>query len=296
MNAATKNKADVLPLAGRSVVTTDVTTSRMLVTPALAAEWLKSNTRNRAIDKAAVERLAEVIRSGGWRATHQGIAIGEGGELYDGQHRLHAIVASGQAVLVQVTTGLSADDLPAIDSNVGKGVRSARDIVRMTRNIHLTTNEAGALSFAAGLIASNGGRVAMRVTAEMLDRSERAHGDAMRALTPILFGSTIRVGSAPVVGSLMVAWRSTPARAVEFAEMLKTGENLPAHHPALALRNFLFTRVGVLEGAHRVDISRRTFTAFAAFERGVTLQKLYATDAASTHYVAEWSRVVREGR
>lgn len=288
-------KAEKTPLLTTHKATTPapaVTRAVMLVTPALAAEWLKSNTGNRAVDKEAVDRLAGVIRRGGWRTTHQGIAIGADGALYDGQHRLHAIVAAGRSVTVVVTTGLTPDDLAAIDSNVGKGTRTPRDILRMSRGLNLTTNAAGALSFATALVAPDTSRSARRVTAEMLDESERTHGDAFRALAPILVAGTIRVGSSPVLGSLMIAWRSAPAQVVAFAEMLRTGENLPAHHPALTLRSFLFSRVGIGGNAHRTDVSRRTFAAFAAFMRGAPLQKLYAGDVASAHYIAEWHRVV----
>lgn len=292
-------KTEKTPLLTTHKATTPapaVTRSVMLVTPALAAEWLKSNAGNRTVDKAAVDRLAAVIRAGRWRTTHQGIAIGADGALYDGQHRLHAIVAAGRSVTVVVTTGLTPDDLAAIDSNVGKGTRTPRDILRMSRGVHLTTSASGALSWAAALVSPGGICVTRRVTAEMLDESERVHGDAFRVLAPILVAGTMRVGCAAVVGSLMVAWRSAPAQVVAFAEMLRTGENLPAHHPALMLRNFLFSRVGMGGHSHRIDVSRRTFAAFAAFSRGATLQKLYAGDAAGAHYIAEWHRVVSEGR
>ena len=97
MTTKTK-KSEPLPIASRSATTPaagGVTRTTMVVTPALAAEWLKSNSRNRKLDMTAVERLATAIRGGGWVSTHQGIAFGDDGVLYDGQHRLHAIVAAG---------------------------------------------------------------------------------------------------------------------------------------------------------------------------------------------------------
>ena len=287
-------KTEKTPLLTTHKATTPapaVTNVKMLVSPALAAEWLKSNTSNRAVDKAAVDRLTEVICAGGWRTTHQGIAIGADGTLYDGQHRLRAIVAAGRSVSVWVATGLTIDDLPAIDSNVGRGTRTARDILRMSRGVHLSTSSAAALTWASALVSSAGPGNLPRVTDEMLYASEVAHGDALRALAAVLPGATVRVACAPVMGSLMIAWRSAPAQALAFAEMLRTGENLSARHPALTLRNFLFTRVGSFAGFERIDVSRRTFAAFAAFERGSTLQKLYASDAARDYYVAEWRRV-----
>lgn len=280
-----------LPLTTHKATTPAPTITRtvMLVTPALAAEWLKRNTRNRPIDRLAVGRLVEVIQSGGWRTTHQGIAIGADGALYDGQHRLHAIVAAGASVMVAVTTGLVADDLPAIDSNVGKGTRTAADIVKMTRGVTLTTPAVAALSFASMIVNSDS--TARRVTSGMLDKSDAVHGEAMRALYPILVGSTIRIGSAPVFGPLVIAWASNPTGAIEFARMLQSGENLPAYHPALTLRNFLFSRVPMYGGTARLDIALRVFAAFDAYARGDDLKVLKASTGARDRYVAAWNRV-----
>lgn len=50
-----------------------------LVTPALAREWLKLNTRNRPIRQAAVADLAKAIERGEWKVTHQGIGFDENG-------------------------------------------------------------------------------------------------------------------------------------------------------------------------------------------------------------------------
>jgi len=260
----------------------------MLVTPALAAEWLKSNTRNRSIDLNAVNRLVEVIESGGWRTTHQGIAIGSDGTLYDGQHRLRAIVRANVPVMVVVTTGLVSDDLPAIDSNVGKGNRTPADIMKMARGIILSKRAVAALSCAAILVNSDS--TSRRVVYKMLDHSDTVHGEAMRALYPILVGSTIRISSAGVFGPLIIAWASNPTGAIEFARMIQSGENLPAHHPALTLRNYLFSRVATHGSVSRLDIALRTFAAFDAYVRGDELKQLKINIGARDRYVDAWHK------
>lgn len=66
-----------------------------LITPQMAADFLKQNTGNRNIRHWWVRALAGAIRRGEWVPTHQGIAITQSGRLLDGQHRLEAIVLSG---------------------------------------------------------------------------------------------------------------------------------------------------------------------------------------------------------
>lgn len=69
------------------------------ITPELAKEWLGKNfEKNRTIRTSYVSQLADVMRSGRFIAENgQTIVFGDDGKLYDGQHRLSAIVESGCA-------------------------------------------------------------------------------------------------------------------------------------------------------------------------------------------------------
>ena len=263
----------------------NVTRSVELVTPDMAREILLKNKGNRVVDAHAVDRLAKVIKSGGWRTTHQGIAIGANDTLYDGQHRLHAIVLADIAVSVEVTRGLSAEVLSAIDSNVGKGPRSASDIVNITHGLNLRRSEVAALTMAANLVGSSN----LRVTSDVLVEYEAAHGEALRAIHPILSGATIRVGSAINAGVLMVTWVSNPSDSEAFAKMLRSGEDLDYNHPVLALRNHLFSRIASVRSAiARVDMAQRVFAAFDAYARGDGLRRLKNCTGARDRYVAAW--------
>src|SRR5271166_5672140 len=96
-------------------------TEYKIVTPAMASEMLKRNKpNNRAIRKGWVQTLADSIKSGEWVTTHQGIAFSADGELIDGQHRLHAIVAAGLPVMLATTSGI---DDPKAYMAIDQGVR-----------------------------------------------------------------------------------------------------------------------------------------------------------------------------
>lgn len=90
-------------------------TTSVMVTPAMAEQWLECNRSNRKLRAAWVSQLAGMITRGEWQHTHQGIALDKDGNLLDGQHRLSAIVLSGIAVQMQVTTGMGADTFAVLD-------------------------------------------------------------------------------------------------------------------------------------------------------------------------------------
>ena len=102
------------------------------VTPDLASEWLDRNQGNRNLRMSRVAAMAEDMRAGTWQLTHQGIAFDEDGNLLDGQHRLAAVVKSGETVQMMVTTGLKRGEVMAVlDSGL---VRAAEDSLRFLHN------------------------------------------------------------------------------------------------------------------------------------------------------------------
>lgn len=90
-------------------------TKIILVTPNLAAQWLETNSNNRPLSKPYVEELARYLLNRTFQTTHQGIAFDNQDRLRDGQHRLTAIVQTGIAVRLLVATGLTEEELQAID-------------------------------------------------------------------------------------------------------------------------------------------------------------------------------------
>jgi len=79
--------------------------TKMILTPAIAADWLEyrnSPERNRRISERIAFRYAALMqRPGGWRETHQGIAFDTDGWVTDGQTRLLALKVAGAVLLPQ---------------------------------------------------------------------------------------------------------------------------------------------------------------------------------------------------
>lgn len=99
----------------------------VLMSPELAGELMESiNTDNRQRRKHTVEHYRNVILSGQWHLTHQGMAIDQRGILQDGQHRLAAIRESGVTVPVSFYVGMPTENFKAIDEGL---LRRAADLV-----------------------------------------------------------------------------------------------------------------------------------------------------------------------
>lgn len=105
---------------------------QVTVTPEKAKLWLTKNVGNRPIRESNVQRFVEVIKSGEYKMTHQGVAFDKKGNLIDGQHRLHAVVRAGRSVEMMVARGCD----PATFAYIDQGAfRSASDILGTDRRV-----------------------------------------------------------------------------------------------------------------------------------------------------------------
>lgn len=103
----------------------EIKSSLEKVTPAIAAEWLMHNGSNRRLDERRVKVYENIIREGLWKVNGDAIRFDMEGNLIDGQHRLQAIVKSGQSVQTFVIRGLEKESFATIDN--GKS-RTAADV------------------------------------------------------------------------------------------------------------------------------------------------------------------------
>jgi len=100
-----------------------ITTKVETITPAKAEAYLKGNKKNRKVRRSVVQKYASAMSKGQWRLNHQGLGFNGDGTLYDGQHRLLAVIESGKSVKMLVTRGLEKDSMFGCD--IGKN----RDLV-----------------------------------------------------------------------------------------------------------------------------------------------------------------------
>jgi hypothetical protein len=104
-----------------------------LISKELAIEMLNNNAVNRVINKSKVRQYAEMMKSGQWQLTHQGLAITKDGKLIDGQHRLWAIVETGIPIRFFVTVYEAGTDAMRFPFDI-VNPRSHADILRVNKH------------------------------------------------------------------------------------------------------------------------------------------------------------------
>lgn len=99
------------------------------VGPELAERWLERNSSNRPIRQRDVDKYARDMAAGNWQMTGEAIKFDVSGTLLDGQHRLWAIVDSGQTIRMTIVTGLAPESQSVMDSGTK---RTAGDALHLS--------------------------------------------------------------------------------------------------------------------------------------------------------------------
>jgi hypothetical protein len=244
----------------------------MHVTPEMASRWLEGNTHNRRINQTHVNRLAEEMKAGRWRLTHQGIAFSASGTLLDGQHRLWAIVLSGATVKVRVFFNEPAGNEGAIDGGLSRS-----DADRLT----LTGKFEGGVSrnhLAALRVMLRGLKEPTCIGIAVLEAEMVKHKGAIDfALGNLASDHSRGVANSVTRGVLARAFYSTDRdKLTHFCDVLKTGLSGEADQPIILLRDYL----GKCPRSRKANILAeqyaKTERALLAYLRGERLSKLYA--------------------
>ena len=97
--------------------------------PATAQKYLEKQARNRPLNKRTVDRYVTAMSAGAWELTHQGIAFDKDGALFDGQHRMAAVVQSGKTIEFSVSRYVKNDDVPMLVVDSGHARNSGDRLV-----------------------------------------------------------------------------------------------------------------------------------------------------------------------
>lgn len=232
-----------------------------LVTPEMAAELLKRNTNNRDQRTTRINRLAQKLIAGRWTVTHQGVAIGADGTLYDGQHRLEAIVKSGVAVWMLVVRGLMPESRADIDSGEK---RLTNDSLTIVDGIHVSNTDAAIANILRFMVFNDGSGCRpceVHEMRDMLTRFEPGIAAVHRAMPSSVKSITI----APVLAAVAFAYAAAPQKVETMAAQLYSGVGLTDRDPILLLRNGLIGAVSA-NGSKKGD-RRHAMTRTSHFKR-----------------------------
>jgi hypothetical protein len=107
----------------------DVEISVELVAPDLAREIVRANSLNRKLKQKHVYKLSGAWARGEYKFNGDTVCISEHGDLLDGQHRLEAVIESGQPIWCILVRGLHDDVIHTIDTDLAS--RSIRDVLQI---------------------------------------------------------------------------------------------------------------------------------------------------------------------
>lgn len=229
------------------------------VTPELAKEWLKHNNFNRPLKPRLVDKYVRQILAGHWRRNHQGIAFDANGILIDGQHRLYAIIKTGQSVTMLVFLNETQLAHESIDN--GK-TRSLLDVIRL--ELHDNTLKSKHISALKAMWAGRYCKNQDDLSAAEVGNMLRRYHCAVRFAVDMT--EIPGVNDAVVMGVIARAYLSVPAeRLLEFSRILR---GYDSDHPASKLirdfRGWLLTLRDRQEATRR-DVYKRTQAVLGAF-------------------------------
>lgn len=241
--------------------------------PVTATKYLESAPQNRHVSPTVVNSYAKQMSAGQWRQTHQGIAFNEAGGLVDGQHRLHAIIKSGRTITMQVSRGLTSDDILVIDA--GK-TRTANDRLAVS-GVTMTNGKMSAAIVATLLLAESG--ACPKLTPGELKAIYENNTECIEFAINA-FGQSGSGWNAVIRGAFAYCYAFAPRQVSELARMVFNKEGLqagtPAHTFVVAMANGKLTKTGA---TGRADSMSRALSLIRAHieDRGVARAKASAS-------------------
>jgi hypothetical protein len=263
------------PVPHKAPTPPDCPCSWELVTPALAADYLEANfDRNRNQRRRWVEILSRAMKSGEFLFTHQGIAFDEDGFLIDGQHRLAAIVDSGESHWLLVVRNIPRSHVVGIDIQAR---RAAHDQIRV---IH-SDMDPNQNDVAVARMMWSGIRQGTDWGDQLLGCRLMAfmeeHWDAVCFVRS---GSRRRRARAAPMRAVVARayYHADHARLLHFLDVLDSGEaNGPGDFAAIRLRERVAREAVLTRGGRdsRESLYRLTCSAVVAFLQFRPITKLY---------------------
>jgi len=205
-------------LKPRHTKNNNVRTRILTIGPKEAAALLAANIDNRKVRHGRVKYYASVMKEGGWRLTHQGIAFCKDGRALDLQHRMLAIIESGVEIDLMVTEGLSPEAFEAIDQHER---RSAADALRQDKKL---------IEVAKMFLSIAGGGLRLNPTILQLGEVAAIIEDAHAALVKACPTTRKLYSSAPMRAAAVMLMLERPDKS---EQIIETYRNLVLAHSEL---------------------------------------------------------------
>lgn len=246
------------------------------ITPDLAKHYLETMIANRPFRETYARTLATDMSSGRWKLTHQGISFNKKGQLFDGQHRLWAVIYSRTPVQMMVSRNCDDSSVDCIDTH---RTRSLVDVL-VLQGKHATLAQIGTLK---AMLSEGWG--ASTQTLPALEQEWAKHCEAL-LWTHKLFPNTAEwprgLNNASVRSVIARASYSSDRTELEhFVRILRTGLSENGRgQPVITLRNaVLIRRSQTGMKITKRSLYLRTERALQAYLQNEQLTKLYEANS-----------------
>lgn len=253
---------------------TEVFTTTISVTPDMAKRLLERNVDNRPVrwkgPSRTVEAYADAMMRGEWQLNGETVIVSSDGWLNDGQHRLHAVIASDISVPMQITFGVDRDSRHTVDQG---GARTPGNILAMYGEKN-TNHLAHALQFVWCYDDRRvfGYRPSPEQLLATLDTNPRLR-EALHSVSPLW--REFRLSSGYVGGAYYVCMRANETVADEFLSGAITGLNISdANSPIIRLRKRYQEHASKRENLPALEQAALFVKAFNAFRRHQSIRNL----------------------
>lgn len=214
--------------------------------PGEAEKLLAENTHNRVLNYSTITEYAADMREGNWMANGESIKVAEDGTLIDGQHRLHAVVASGATCIFLVVRGLEMETQKTVDAGRKRSVASILGMDGIGSGPAVATLARRALAWQAGHRRSVTRPRPVATNSQVLDFFAE-HPELERIAKE--GADTARKAGMPTALATFSQWlfeQVDEKDSQDFFEKLRSGADMPAGHPVMALR-----RIAIEQAANR---------------------------------------------
>lgn len=249
----------------------------MDVTPEIAQKLLKKNIGNRDVRPGMVKRFAQDIEAGHWLANGQPIHITKGSIFGNGQHRLQAIIETGQTLRMLVVEGLTEDALDTIDEGNRKtpSDRLKRRGVKRYKLVSASLN-------AIRIVTNTRKPIGVRDFWGLYSQYKSSFDWACKSVPeghPATWSSTY--------GALVFAHHAHPTKvAMFFADALKVRDREGGDPVGQFLRVIENVQFEKNDYNTRIQTSRRVLACIKAYVQGDLITKVLGTKEAVDFFLA----------
>lgn len=245
----------------------------VLVTPDMAKEWLEAkNAINRTVNWAMVREYARRMGANEWHLNGDALKFDAEDNLFEGQHRLHAVVLHGKPVYFEVIRGMPYEDR----FEDGGRPRSLGDYMAIAGLCE--PRQGTKVAAMVEIIGSLDERSPKAFSPRNSQHKDEAIAIARRYIEAIRWVlATFPSGTpAPLSGAFAWAWQTRPAQTEKFAAHFLSMNRTGANDPATCLSELMseFNTMARQSRSYRLEISMRIVSAIFAHAKGKKLTVL----------------------